>query len=123
MFKISAIFIALSVLTGQLLAQSNPILIASPDKQLQVSVWSNSEGSLRYQVKYLNKEVIGSSTLGLTLKDAEFTNGLSFISSSAPRLVKDNYEMVYAKKSKISYLANQRVLNYANANKQRIAIT
>lgn len=123
MFKISSIFIALYMFSGQLFAQSNAILIASPDRKLQVSVWNNREGTIRYHVKYLNKEVISSSALGLTLKDAEFANGLSFISTSAPRLVKDNYEMVFAKKSKITYLANQRVLNYINANKQRIAIT
>lgn len=122
MFKISSILVMLAMGIGQLFAQSNPILIVSPDQQLQVAVWSSGEGAIHYQVKHFNKIVIDPSVLGFTLKNMDLSAKLSFVSASATRLMKDSYQMVYAKKTKISYVAHQRILNYVNENKQAMSI-
>lgn len=101
----------------QAVGQSKPVLISSPDQQIQVAVWSGRAGEIYYRVKHHSAPVIDSSMLGVELADADLSHQLSFLSASDTRQVNDNYRMVYYKKSTVRYQANQRILHYVNKKK------
>ncbi|MBC9909856.1 glycoside hydrolase family 97 protein [Chitinophaga varians] len=117
-FILSIFFLSLTRVAGQ----SAAVQIYSPDHQIQVSVWSGSEGTIYYRVKRNSTMVIDSSLLGLELADADMSRQLSFVSASDTRLVRDSYRMIYYKKSSVSYQANQRILHYVDEKKTEMAI-
>lgn len=122
MNRIKIILTVFSLSLTQAFSQSKPVLISSPDQQIQVSVWSGADGQVCYRVKHRHTTVIDSSALGLALTDTDWTHGLSLTSASGVRRINDNYRMIYGKKASVSYRANQRVLYYINEKKAPISI-
>jgi alpha-glucosidase len=109
-------------LIGQIaIAQTNKIAIASPNKQLQVEVWSTATGKVKYSIKRKNETVLAASDLGLIRNDADFTN-LSLVTVSKNISITDRYQMPYNKKALVNYNANQKVIKYINKKKQAIEI-
>lgn len=106
----------------QAFSQSKAVQISSPDQQIQVSVWSGAEGDIRYLVKHRNTIVIDTSSLGLTLADADWTRQLNLVSVSAARPVNDSYRLAFGKKSMVSYKAHQRELHYVNKQHAPLAV-
>ncbi|QJB37075.1 glycoside hydrolase family 97 catalytic domain-containing protein [Chitinophaga oryzae] len=106
----------------QAFSQSKAVQISSPDQQIQVSVWSGAEGDIRYLVKHRNTIVIDTSSLGLTLADADWTRQLNLVSVSAARPVNDSYRLAFGKKSMVSYKAYQRELHYVNKQHAPLAV-
>lgn len=122
MNRIKIILVIFSLSATQAFSQSKAVRISSPDQQIQVSVWSGAEGDVRYLVKHRNTIVIDTSSLGLTLADADWTRQLSLVSVSGTRQVSDSYRMAFGKKSTVSYKAHQRELHYVNNKKAPISI-
>ena len=122
MKRIPLILVIVFLSLTQGFSQSAPILISSPDKKIQVAVSTAGEGTIQYTVKYNNTVVIAASALGLRLADADISGHPRFVSASDARLIKDDYRMSYGKKSGVSYVANQRILNYTGENGQAMAI-
>ncbi len=55
-------------------------------------------------------------------EDADFSSGLSLMPSPGMQMVKDNYTSVNAKKSRISYTANKRIIRLQNSAGKKINI-
>src|SRR4051812_26922414 len=65
------------------------------------------QGSASYRVDRLSSErivpILESSPLGLLRTDDDFTSGLRFVSSSAPRKIDETYAMVAGKRALRSF--------------------
>ena len=99
---------ALSILPVSVLAQE----IASPDGNLKVNV-SCKDGKAAYSIIYNNETVINSSSLGLKTSIADLTEGLSLTGTSDAKKVGETYSLPNAKKSSISYEANELTYTFA----------
>jgi alpha-glucosidase len=106
------LFLSLS-LTIQAQAQQ-AIQLESPDKSVVLTVSLSSSGEIQYEVKKSGIRVLEPSALGVIMKRHDFSKRLKWNSTSAPELIKDNYQMVNAKKSNIQYLANQWIVSFLN---------
>src|SRR3954464_3706219 len=92
--------------------------ISGPDKKVMVKVEIKAEGLVFYHVFYNNQSLLKLSKLGMVLNDGDFSKGLNLLSSSNEERVKDDYEMVNAKRKHCHYEANRKVLHFQNAGKQ-----
>lgn len=81
--------------------------ISSPDKNIQVTCMP---GQATYNVNYKGEMILKDSKIGVTREDEDFSKNLKVIKASSPRIVKDNYVMINAKKKNISYTANQLLI-------------
>lgn len=97
-------------------------ILGSPGQQLEVRVYLDKNQAPRYTITHAGKTVLQESQLGISLADADFTQGLSLRAASAIEAVSDSYELWTGKKSHITYTANQQVLSFANADQQMLNI-
>lgn len=88
-----------------------PILVASPDRHLAARVSLDDSGVVRYSILRDGREVLRPSRLGLVRDDADFSRGLRLTSVSAVSPVRDDYEILTAKRRVNHYRANRRVLH------------
>ncbi len=95
------------------IAQKNAI-IKSPDGKIVAEVLLNKDQQLVYNIKYLNEAVLQNSILGIVREDADFSTGMQWVTVSDQLLIKDNYRILTAKKSSISYTANRKVITVKN---------
>lgn len=89
--------------------------ISSPDGKLRVSV-KCQDGKPGYTVMYGNDIVLGQSSIGLKTSIGDFRSGLTLAETSEVKSVTDNYSLPNAKKSNISYTANECTFAFANAD-------
>src|SRR5687768_134543 len=88
-------------------SQQKEYTISSPDKKIQVS-WSIDP--LAYKVFYQGKQILRDSKLGLIREDEDFSINLKVAKVSKPRVITDQYQMLTAKKSNVTYTATQQVI-------------
>ncbi|MGI4728184.1 MAG: glycoside hydrolase family 97 catalytic domain-containing protein [Janthinobacterium lividum] len=122
MGKILIITILLFSSAFQVNAKPLPATVSSPDKKLKVSFVSVKGQGVTYQVSYLGATVLQNSKLGIIRSDADFTKSLTILHVSPVQAVIDNYTMLFAKKSKISYKANKIILHCINGLKMPMDI-
>ncbi len=101
------IFVALVHLTVFALHAQAQIKVSSPDKKIQVSC---DIARMLYSVSLNNDLVLKDSKLGLVREDESFAAGLKLVKVSPSVLVRDNYEILTAKRKNISYSANKKVI-------------
>ncbi|MCD0489518.1 glycoside hydrolase family 97 protein [Pedobacter sp. MC2016-14] len=107
---------------GPAFSQKKALSVSSPDESLQVSVFTDEKGQPQYQISRQGTSVINASPLGLILNDVNFSQKLNFVAASEIRKIKDDYQMVYAKRRKMSYQANQKIFRYTSADGELISI-
>lgn len=90
--------------------------IASPDKKITAEVVLNDNKQLVYTVQYAGKKIMENSVLGIVREDADFSNGLQWLSATDPVFVRDSYKMLIAKRSDIKYAANKKTVTVQNSN-------
>ncbi len=95
--------------------------ISSPNKKITVQ-FSIKDKKASYRIQLDNKEVLGSSALGVVREDGDFSQNLSFVKADKTVLVKDSYESLNAKKSHIDYLANRQVVHLVNEQGKKMDI-
>ena len=112
-----AVFCLATAATAQL---QRPVVkhttVISPDKKITVDVSLNNNKQLVYAIQYAGKKVLESSTLGIVREDADFSNGLQWLSVTDPAVVKDSYKILTAKRSAITYVANKKIITVQNTN-------
>ncbi|QNA42754.1 glycoside hydrolase family 97 protein [Lacibacter sediminis] len=96
--------------------------ITSPDKKITVQVSVNNEGAIKYSVRYMEQEVLRSSSLGLTTSTVDFSKGNNLLRATPVQQVNDTYMMVYAKKKQSNYTANKRTVQFKNKNDEALDI-
>lgn len=90
--------------------------IVSPDKKITAEVLLNNDQQLVYNIMYNGKTVLQNSALGIVREDADFSTALQWLSYSEQTYVKDQYKMLTAKKSTITYGANKKIITVQNKN-------
>ena len=119
MKKASTIILLLST-TLCAIAQKSEVSISSPDKAILVNC--KIDDSVSYQIFYKGQPVMQNSKLGLIRSDENFTSKLRFIKASGATQVSDQYHMLTAKKSKITYVATRKVVELLTAGGKKMNI-
>ncbi|MCQ2247009.1 MAG: glycoside hydrolase family 97 protein [Bacteroidaceae bacterium] len=102
-------FVALLMVCSSVQAQS----ITSPNGNLKVDI-SCTNGKASYSIVLDADTMIAQSPLGLKTSLGDFRNGLKLSKISAIQSVSENYTMPNAKKSNISYTANEATYYFTN---------
>jgi alpha-glucosidase len=98
------------------------IEVSSPDKKLALQCSLDASGKVFYSIKYKGAALLQPSRMGIMRDDGDFSSGLSLIAASGMQLVKDSYTSFNAKKSRISYTANKRVISLKNGDGKKMNI-
>ncbi|GAA4315708.1 glycoside hydrolase family 97 protein [Mucilaginibacter gynuensis] len=109
------------LLVSALITSASAQSVYSPDKKIVVA-FKLKAGKPVYTVAYNKQPVINESALGIAQSNANLYSELTLKSTSAVKPVKDSYTMLNAKKSQISYTANQVTFSLANADKKAVQI-
>ncbi|MEO5944081.1 MAG: glycoside hydrolase family 97 catalytic domain-containing protein [Ferruginibacter sp.] len=100
-------------------AQSSVKTISSPDKNIVVTC---DVAKAQYNISFKGKEVLTDSKLGVIRDDEDFSQNLQLIKISAPAIVKESYKMLNAKKSNITYTANQIIFETKTSSGKKMNI-
>lgn len=103
-------------------AKEETAVLASPDNNIQVSVYLDKQQVPRYSVSYQDQVVLRESQLGIELSDADFTRGLTLVQAAPQTAVSDSYELWTGKKSQVSYRANEQVFSFVDASQRKLDI-
>lgn len=104
------------------MGSQNPIQILSPNKEINLSVWTTTEGSISYQIKFRDAIVLESSKLGIITREQDFSRKLTYKSASTNSIISKKYEAIQGKRRHNSYTANERILTWSNAQNKAISI-
>ncbi len=96
--------------------------LRSPNERIHVVFLLNAAGEPGYSVTLDEKTVLQSSKLGLVRDDADFTRGLKLVSCGKIEPVKDQYEILTAKRRVNTYAANREVIHLTAATGQPMDI-
>ncbi len=96
--------------------------LESPNKSIVLNVFLSASGEIQYQVKKADVNVIQSSTLGVMMKDHDFTQHMKLATVKASERIQDSYQIKNAKKSSINYKANQLVISFINEEGKKMDI-
>jgi len=102
--------------------ETNAPGIASPNGRLVVEFYLGATGGPRYAIQFDGKPVLQDSRLGLVRADADFSQGLRLASESETEPVRDQYEILTAKRRVNTYLANRKVFHLQTAAGQQMDI-
>ena len=75
----------------------------SPDDNTIMLVKLNPEGAPFYFIGYKGKQLLGESSLGLKLEDADFTKGLKIELVSDVKTIHDQYSFISGKMKNCVY--------------------
>jgi len=95
--------------------------IASPNGRLEVEFYLGAADGPRYTIWFDGKPVLLDSRLGLVRDDADFSKGLR-LASVDTEPVRDQYEILTAKRRLNTYFANRKVFHLLNADDQDMDI-
>lgn len=109
-------------LPNNLWANNKPIDLISPNKNIKVSVWTNAEGEVKYNILYKGNIVLEESKLGLNTSTQDFSSNLSYQKVSANRKISKSYQAIQGKRKANIYNANERVVTWKNVNNKLISI-
>lgn len=113
-------FIILCLFAYSMPAQQ--MIVSSPDKRIAVSVFPGQEGRIFYTISVGEDDVLQPSRLGIKRNDEDFSSDMKWIGESVTTEIKDDYSILTAKKSKVSYRANAQTVFLESANGKRINI-
>ncbi|MBL7741993.1 MAG: glycoside hydrolase family 97 catalytic domain-containing protein [Chitinophagaceae bacterium] len=102
-------------------AQNN-LTVRSPNGKIWVQPVIENGGKIYYTVSHNGSVALRRSRLGIIRNDGDFASSLSLLSVSDILPVKDNYTMLNAKKSRITYVANKRVIRLQNSSGRKMNI-
>ncbi|ALI99374.1 alpha-glucosidase [Rufibacter tibetensis] len=96
--------------------------LESPDKSIAVRFSLAADQGATYAITRNGAPVLQDSKLGVRMEDADLTRGLALESVSKVESVKDDYEILTAKRRKNSYRANKRTFHLKNAQGQQMDV-
>jgi len=96
--------------------------LQSPDKSTALNVFLSASGEIQYTVKKSGRNVIQTSALGMTMKSHDFKQNMKLLTTSKPERITESYQTKNAKKSKITYQANQLIVSFVNEEEKRMDI-
>jgi hypothetical protein len=117
-----ATWILVCIATIAVYAQSQPPVITSPNKAIQVKCRMDATGQVYYTVQYNDRLLLDPSRLGLRRADADFSRSLTLTGTSSVKTIKDKYELLTGKKHAVTYTANEQTLHFKNASGEELDI-
>jgi len=90
--------------------------IISPDGNIAVLFDLTDDGEAIYSVTFGDSIVMENCKMGLVREDADFSRELERNSSTDCETISDTYVLLYGKKSKVKYKANQTIIHLINAD-------
>lgn len=96
--------------------------LQSPDKSIALNVFLSASGEIQYTVKKSGANVIQPSALGMTMKGHDFKQNMKLLTTSKPERITESYQTKNAKKSKITYQANQLIVSFINEEEKKMDI-
>ncbi|KAA3437175.1 glycoside hydrolase family 97 protein [Rufibacter hautae] len=103
-------------------AMEKEYTIESPDQSIKVRFSLTPGQSATYTVSRGGATVLQDSRLGVVMEDADLSQGLTLASVSGVESVKDNYEILTAKRKENSYRANKRTFHLKNAEGRQLDV-
>ncbi|WP_027330004.1 glycoside hydrolase family 97 protein [Marinimicrobium agarilyticum] len=97
-------------------------ILESPDGSVRVALELTPAGELQYQVFHEGVAVLEPSDLGISLEDAQFSEGLSWSSMSSPEKIEDHYQMLQGKQRDIYTAANEQTVRLTNPDGEEITL-
>lgn len=101
---------------------NNSASLESPDGSVRVAVELTPAGELEYQVFHDGVAVLEPSDLGMSLEDAQFSEGLTWSSVSAPETIEDHYQMLHGKQRDIHTEANEQTVRLTNPDGEEMTV-
>jgi hypothetical protein len=100
-------------------AQQKTFKLSSPDGLVTANFSLSQAGTMTYSVSKNGIQVLEASKMGLLREDGDYSKNLKLQSASKPVLVKDDYELLTAKRRSNHYRANKQTYHVLNgAGKQ-----
>jgi alpha-glucosidase len=101
--------------------------VKSPDGKIQVGFKLADGGKPIYSIKLDGVAVTKESALGIVREDADFTKDLKLVPNATPspvptEPVRDEYEILTAKRRKNTYIANQTTIKLQTADGKKMDI-
>jgi alpha-glucosidase len=96
--------------------------LESPDKSIELNVYSAFSGEIQYSVKKSGIDIIQPSVLGMMMKGHDFTQHLKLATIKSAERVQEGYQTRNAKKSNILYKANQLVISFTNDEEKKMDV-
>jgi alpha-glucosidase len=118
-FKLSGLLFSYCLYFNVLDAQAPDQFISSPNKKIIVRC---NVQKLTYSIDYNGENIIKDSRLGIIREDEDFSKDLVLVKAGSPVTVKDDYNILTAKKKHIVYLANKRVLQAQTGSGKKMNI-
>lgn len=103
-------------------AEDNGASLESPDGSVRVALELTPAGELQYQVFHDGIAILEPSDLGMSLKDAQFSEGLTWSSVSAPKTIEDHYQMLHGKQRDIHTEVNEQTVKLRNPDGEEITV-
>ncbi|WP_210486751.1 glycoside hydrolase family 97 protein [Rufibacter aurantiacus] len=103
-------------------AMEKEYTVESPDQSIKVRFSLTPGQSATYAVSRGGATVLQDSRLGVVMEDADLSQGLTLASVSGVESVKDNYEILTAKRKENTYRANKRTFHLKNAQGQQLDV-
>ena len=118
--KHATLFLFLIFSAGYLFSQQSPFKVSSPDGKIVVQVKLTAGGASVYTVDFNGAQILGESSLGLQLSDADFSKGLKVESVSDVKSINEDYHLISGKREHCVYHGNERRIRYTNSQQQPI---
>ena len=118
--KHASILLILLFGISSLFSQESVYKLSSPNGKIELKVILEADGNPAYSIDFNGGQVIGQSSLGIRLSDADFTRGLKIESVSAITSVKDDYQLISGKRKHCTYLGNEQTVRFLNSMKEPI---
>jgi len=96
--------------------------LKSPDGKISFVLKLTSEGVPVYTIDFNGRQILGESSLGLLLDDADFTKGLKIQSVSEVKFIRDQYNIISGKRKNCVYDGLEKTVRFRNAEKQPVEV-
>ena len=122
-FIIATLLITLLIFTQQSCTlKITENTVSSPDNTIAVNFRLSDDMKAYYDIYYSDSLIMQNSRLGIIMEDEDFSENLVLQSVSSVEIVKDDYQILSAKKRDCSYAGNRRVFHLENSNGKKMDI-
>lgn len=128
MIKLKIIVVAFVILSS-CNAWAQQLTVQSPNKKIEAVLHSTdakNKGEWYLKVSHYTDNntvvLIPKVSLGLSRSDQDFSNELLFLKATKPKIVQDNYEVQFGKKSVRQNMANEVTISFENPGKAKLNV-
>ena len=102
-------------------AAAQTVVVYSPDSLLNVAITCDVDGKPHYSVDYNGKAMLEQSPLGMQTNNGDYSKSMK-LTSNVGKQIDKSYQQSRIKASDITYVANEEVVSFVNANGQKMDV-